>query len=538
MRRITLICLLVCTIGQNILGRTQDAPPKLIVAITVDQMRYDYLYRYYNKYSENGFKKLINQGVNCKNTHYNYSATQTGPGHAHIFSGSIPALSGIIGNSWFDNSANEKVYVAQDTSVITIGNGSKQAGKMSPKNMLVNTVGDQMRLSNEFKSKVIGIALKDRGAIFPAGHTGMAYWFDGTTGNWISSSYYTQKLPKWVDDFNAELIPDKLLKNKWETLLALNQYTESEEDKQPYENTVLIKNKTTFPYEIDDYAKLLMTPQGNTLTKEFALRTIKAEGLGRNGCPDFLSISFSATDYIGHATGTHSVEIEDTYIRLDKDIEEIISSLEKTIGKDKFIIVLTADHGVADIPAFSQKNKIPAGIFWGGEFIKDIDKITINYYKSGEWVSMLDNNQIYLRPDSVNKYTESITVIFEKFRESLLKREGVLGVINLHDLETLNRLPLKFQTMINNSIYHKRSGDFLVILEPNWIEGYVKGTTHGTMYAYDTHVPLLWYGGKLKKRDIYRLIAVADIAPTIAQFLDILEPNGCIGQPIHELLDN
>lgn len=521
---------------QFVLGQAIDLKPKLIVAITVDQMRYDYLYRYYSKYSDLGFKKLINGGFNCKNTHYHYATTQTGPGHAHIFNGSIPALSGIIGNTWYDRSIGKNVYVAYDSTAETVGEGSEGAGQMSPKNMLVNSIGDQLKLSNQFQSKVIGIALKDRGAIFPAGHSGTAFWFDVSTGNWISSSYYMKHLPKWIKNFNDERHSDKYIKQRWETLLVANQYTESEEDTQPYENSLFEKGKTSFPYDLQDYSKLPFSPMGNSLTKDFALRTIKEEQLGKGSFTDFMSISFSATDYIGHGTGTHSVEIEDAYLRLDKDLGEIISSLENTLGKDKFIVMLTSDHGVADIPSFSKKHNIPSGIFWGGEIVKLTETIIKKQYNSSKWLLMFENNQIYLNTDSTSKYRGSTDLIFNALKDSLIKREGIFSVINFDNLSKGNLLPSPFYEMIINSINQKRSGNFQVIFEPNWIEGYVKGTNHGSMYAYDTHVPLLWYGWKIKSGVSYRKISIADIASTFAQILNILEPNGNIGNPIVELL--
>ena len=518
-------------------GQPSNDKPKLIIAITIDQMRYDYLYRYYSKYSKFGFKKLLNNGYNCKNTHYHYSSTQTGPGHAHIFNGSVPALSGIVSNTWYDRTSKERMYVAYDSSVVTVGNGSEYSGKMSPKNMIVSSIGDQLKLSNEFQSKVIGIALKDRGAIFPAGHTGIAYWFDSTNGKWITSSYYMKDLPQWVKNFNATYLSDDFIESKWETLLALSNYSESEGDNQLYENPIITKGKTTFPYEIKNYSQLLFTPSGNSLTKDFALRTIKEERLGQHEVPDFISISFSSTDYVGHASGTHSVEIEDTYLRLDKDIGEIITDLENTIGKDNFLIMLTADHGVADIPAFSKKNKIPSGVFWGGGVVKLIDEIVKEQFHSSKWVSMFDNNQVYLNSDSTSKYLGSLNKIFLALKDSLSKQEGVFTVINFHSITENVNLPQPFFEMVKNSINFKRSGDFQIIFEPNWIEGYTMGTTHGSMYPYDTHVPLIWYGWKIKKGNLYRRILISDIAPTLAQILDVLEPNGSIGNPIIEVLD-
>jgi predicted AlkP superfamily pyrophosphatase or phosphodiesterase len=504
--------------------------PKLVVGIIVDQMRYDFLYRYYEKYGSGGLKRLMNEGFNCKNNQYHYATTVTGPGHCHVYTGSVPAISGIVGNEWYDKYNNRQVYVTEDSTVNIVGEGGVAAGKMSPKNMLVTTITDQLRLSNEFKSKVIGVAFKDRGSILPAGHTGTAYWFDTRNGNWITSSYYMKDLPQWVKDFNAQKLPEKYITNTWNTLLPIEQYTESDADDQPYEALISGESKAVFPHKIT-MGSLAQTPYGNTLTKEFALSALRSEQLGKGTHTDFLAISFSSPDYAGHAFGPHSVELEDIYLRFDKEIEDLLNNLDSEVGKNNYVVFLTADHGVADIPAYLKKNKVPAGVHLAGELIKKINETLIKNFGEGKWINAQDNYQLYLNHDLLKAKNLTIKEIYEKLKPELVKTEGVYNFVNLHDLSSF-MIPNKHTDLVKNMVNPKRSGDLMMILEPAWFGGLLKGTTHGTMWNYDTHIPLLWYGWKIPKGETDQPTYIADIAPTLAAMLNILEPNGSVGKPI------
>ncbi len=513
------------------------AKPKLVLGIMVDQMRYDYLYRYYDKYSEGGFKRLMNQGFNCKNNHYHYAITTTGPGHSAVYTGSVPAINGIIGNEWYDPLAKRSVYVAEDTTVRAVGaSEAGLEGKRSPINMHTTTITDQLKLATSFRSKVIGLAVKDRGGIMPAGHSAnAAYWFDAKSGNWISSTYYMKDLPQWMKDFNAQKLPDKLMAQKWETLLPIEQYTESEEDKQEYENIMAGEKEPVFPHTISSYGAVIASPYGNTITKELALATLKNEAMGQGKETDFLCLSFSTPDYVGHATGTHSIEIEDTYLRLDRDIEEILNNLDATLGKNNYLIFLTADHGVADVPGFLKKNKIPAGVGEGAKEFNYLNGQIVEKYGEGKWIKATDNSQIYLDHELMAKKNVSMEQIYELVQEKMLSLgSSTYQVVNLHDISKAT-IPAYYKGFIENIYNPKRSGDILVILEPAWIYGLKKGTTHGTMWQYDRHVPLLWYGWKIPQGETVEQTYISDIAATLAALLNILEPNGCVGKPIKEV---
>ncbi len=532
--RITLSSLLFL-IGFNVLAQ-QPAPnkPKLVVGIVVDQMRYDYLYRFYDKYKAGGLKRLMTQGYNCRNHHYHYASTVTGPGHAHIFNGSVPAISGIVGNEWYDKTIGKTIYVVSDSTVNVVGEGSATAGKMSPRNMNVTSITDQLRIASQFKSKVIGRAFKDRGAILPAGHTGSAYWYDAGSGNWITSSYYTNELPVWVKNFNMKKLPQSYVAQTWNTLYPIETYTETEADDQPYEATISGETKAVFPHKVT-MGSLAQTPFGNELTKEFALAALDAENLGQGAYTDFLTVSFSTPDYTGHAMGPQSKEIEDVYLRFDKNIEEILNKLDQKLGKGNYSVFLSADHGVAEIPAFLTKSKVPSGLFLGGELEKKAEAILNTRFGEGKYIISGDNYQFYMNLPLLKQKNISVDDVTLALKPELSKEAGIYNVINLQD-GNYNAIPEYYRTKLNNLYNPKRSGEIMVLVEPAWLTGYTKGTTHGTMYAYDTHIPFLLFGWGISKGETTSPTYISDIAPTIAALLKILEPNGSTGKPVSAAL--
>jgi predicted AlkP superfamily pyrophosphatase or phosphodiesterase len=511
--------------------------PKLIVGIVVDQMRYDFLYRYYDKYSTGGFKRLMNEGFNCRNHHYDYAPTVTAAGHAAIFTGSVPAINGIIGNEWYNQKTGKSVYCVEDTSVSTVG-ASTRAGLMSPKNLLVSTITDQLKIANNFQSKTIGIALKDRGAILPAGHTAnAAYWYDSKDGSWITSSFYMKELPQWVKDFNAAKLSQKYIAGGWQTLLPLEQYTESTADSVSYEGKLSGEKTSKFPHELAVQAGINLlevirtTPFGNSITKDLALAAIKNENLGKSPKTDFLTVSFSSTDYVGHAFGPNSIESEDTYLRLDKDLAEILTTLDNTVGKDNYLVFLSADHGVADVPGFWQANHLPSGLFDRPGAMKQVKEALKNVFGEGEFIRAEDNNQLYLNASVLQEKKLSYAQIHAVVRETLLKREDVADVVDLHNLGN-STLPDYQLSYVKNGLNPRRSGDIMIVMNPSYFSGFKTGTTHGSLYRYDTHVPLLFYGWKVKNGETTERTNISDIAPTVADFLNILEPNGSVGNVI------
>lgn len=517
--------------------------PKLVVGIVVDQMRYDYIFRYWDKLSNDGFKKLVNAGFFCKNTNYNYVPTYTGPGHTSIYTGTFPAVHGIIANEWYDKKTGKIIYCTDDNTVTSTGSNSS-AGLMSPKNMLVTTIGDELRLHSLQQSKVIGISLKDRASILPAGHSAnAAYWFDGSVGSFISSSHYLKELPQWVNDFNAKKLATSYLSKGWNTLFPLDKYTESTADNMPFESTPNKKELPIFPYEYSSYIEkqkfeiIKATPFGNSITKDMAIAALKGEKLGKGNFTDMLCVSFSSTDYVGHSYGPKSVEIEDVYLRLDLDLKELFAALDAEVGKGNYTLFLTADHGAAEVPAYLQQQKIPAGLVEEDMVEKELKKFLFSEF-GDSLVLNVSNQQVFLNHKIIQTKKLDVINVQKKAADFLLSIDGIAEAYLGDDMKRFSYTSNSFKALLQNGYNHKRSGDVMFRFNVAYFEAYMKkGTTHGAEFSYDTHVPLLFYGWGIKQGSTVESINITDIAPTICSLLNIPFPNGCSGKPIKAVLD-
>jgi predicted AlkP superfamily pyrophosphatase or phosphodiesterase len=520
---------------------TTQAPPRLVVGIVVDQMRYDYVYRFWNKYGNGGFKKLVNQGYFCRNTHYNYAPTYTAPGHASIYTGTTPAVHGIIGNNWFVREENKSTYCTDDKDVKTVGSSSS-AGEMSPENMWVNTITDELRLTTNLQSKVIGISLKDRGSILPAGHlANAAYWFDSGNGAFITSTHYMQSLPDWVSKFNAKDKAREYLSKEWTTLLPVSQYTESLTDDNPYEGLFKGENKPVFPhnlpriFEQEGYELIRNTPFGNSIVTDFALEAIQAEKLGKGTATDFLAVSFSSTDYIGHKYGTRAIELEDTYLRLDRDLAQLLQFLDTYLGKEKVLVFLTADHAAAEVPAYFQNMQVPAGYFNSSHQILQLKSFLFQTYKDS-LVTAFSNQQVYLNDKVLEERKLDREDVQQTIAQYMLRLEGVASTATSLAMQRYEYTQ-GLNGLIQKGYHARRSGDVMVNLLPQWMQYSKTGTTHGSPYTYDTHVPLIWYGWKIPAGSTIKYVAITDIAPTLAFILKTSLPNGNTGSPIEALVN-
>ncbi len=517
--------------------------PKLVVGIVVDQMRYDYLTRFWDDYGDGGFKRLVREGFNCKNNHFNYAPTSTGPGHASVYAGATPASHGIIGNNWYDKISDAEVYCASDSNYSSVGTSS-DAGQMSPHRMQVSTITDELRLHTQMKGKTIAIALKDRGAVLPGGHTAnAAYWFHGQNeGNWVSSTFYMENLPQWVDDFNSSNIAESY-KKPWSAFKDMNTYTESGTDNNSYESLFEGESAPVFPHDLKklwdangQYDIIKSSAFGNHLTTDFALAALAGEQLGVDGFTDFLAISYSSTDYVGHGYGVNSKEIQDTYLRLDADLEKFLNALDKSVGEDEYTVFLTADHGAIDVPAYLKANKIPAG-YMDWETIKlSLNEFLQYTYGTSEIVKNFSNNQFFLDHKIVKNLDLSVSAVQNKIAKELLKYTGI-GTVYTGDQMMQNNYQKGIPYILQNGYHQKRSGDILVVLQPGMITYPKTGSTHGSPQIYDTHVPLLFYGKGIKKGSTVDRTEIPDIAPTLASLLGIAFPNGTTGRPIAEVLD-
>ena len=518
--------------------------PKLVVGIVVDQMRYDYLTRFYNKYGDGGFKRIMNEGFNCKNNHFNYIPTKTGPGHASIFTGTTPKYHGIIGNDWYDRKLEHNVNCVQDDSVLPVGTRSND-GKRSPQRMLTTTFADENRLFTQMRGKSIGISIKHRGAILPAGHSAnAAYWFDykhNGTGNWVTSSFYMKTLPLWVQEFNSSNATEKYFK-VWNTLYDIKTYTESGSDLNTFERIFNGKETATFPYDLEalkskneNFKIIADSPFGNSLITDFAIKAIDAENLGKDDITDVLTVSFSSTDKVGHDFGVNSKEIEDTYIRLDLDLERFFKALDEKVGQGEYTVFLTADHGAPNVPNYLKSKRIPAGLFDESKMFNDMNAYLFALYNVEKLVLSRINNQIYLDHKKIEKYHLNLKKVKEKVASQLLKYKLIDKVYITSNINQLEGLDGYLENLLQNGHNQKRSGDVIFVYTPGVFKDTLwnrTGTDHHTGLNYDTHVPLLFFGQGIKHGSTEIRTNITDIAPTISGLLGISFPNGAIGNPL------
>jgi predicted AlkP superfamily pyrophosphatase or phosphodiesterase len=522
---------------------TKQQKPKLVVGIVIDQMRYDYLTRFTNRFGENGFKRLLNNGFSIENAYYNCIPTYTAVGHASIYTGTTPDSHGIISNNWYDKFLKKSIYCVDDNKYKTVGNTS-DIGNKSPFRMYTTTVTDQLHLAQNMNGKTIGIALKDRSAILPAGHTANgAYWFDGgKNGQWISSTFYMESLPKWVTDFNSSGKANDYLKNPWNSLYEIKTYTNSIVDDNIFEGKFKGETTTSFPHDIPslkalngNFDILKGIPAGNSFTADFTKAAIIGENLGKSKFTDFLAISFSSTDYIGHQFGPASKEIEDTYLRLDKDLADLLSFLDKQVGENNYTVFLTADHAAVDVPSYLQSLKIPAHYFDIKKFRQAVLAITKKYFNSIELIENISNYQIFLDKQKIESLGLDKNTVAEKLAEEVIALEGIYKAVTAKTLQTA-RFTDGIMNSLQNGYNQKFSGDLLLIPFPATLTRGRTGTSHGSGYSYDAHIPLIFYGNGIKKGVSKKRYEIIDIAPTIANLLKIEVPNASTGKIIDEAL--
>jgi len=524
----------------NNLDKT-TSKPKLVVGVVVDQMRFDYLNRFKNKYSANGFLRLINQGYSCNNHHFNFIPTYTAPGHASVFTGTTPSVHGIIGNSWYDKASNSTVYCTTDKAYTPVGAAAKY-GQVSPRNMKVTTLADQNRLFTQMNGKTIGVSIKDRGAVFPSGHTANgAYWFEGLNeGKWMTSSYYMDTLPQWVQDFNTPSNIASYLK-PWNTLYDISLYDESGSDLSDYEQGFNGKLTPEFPYDLkalmelnQGYDIIKSTPFGNTMITDFALSAIEAESLGVDDYTDFLTVSYSSTDYIGHNFGINSVELQDTYLRLDLELERLLNYLDTKVGAGNYTLFLTSDHGAVEVPSFLTDVHIPSGYVPENSFASLYMSLKKKYGVS-DLIMKISNNQVFLNHQRITALKVSLEDVQKFVVNEIISYPHIKKAYTATTMQT-HYFKEGVEKMLQNGYHQKLSGDVLFTLEPGVISYGPKGTTHGSGYNYDTHVPLLFYGNRIQPGKTYERTSVTDIAPTISALLGIALPNGATGTVIEEVI--
>lgn len=537
-------CIMLSSSVLPVLAQT-PAKPKLVVGIVVDQMCYEYLYRYQAKFSKQGFVKLMNKGTHCRNTQYNYVPTFTGPGHASIYTGTTPVNHGIVANDWYDRSLHKSVNCVGDTTVQTVGSTST-GGLCSPKNLKAHTITDQLKLTYP-ASKVIAVSIKDRSAILPGGHlSDGSYWFDYATGNFITSTFYQPALPTWVSDFNARKQADGYLQQTWNTLYDISTYSESGPDDTPYEVLMPGKTSPVFPYDLKamsngtpNYGLFTSTPFANTFLTDFALSALGSEQLGQGNETDFLCISYSTPDIVGHAFGPYSVEMEDVYLRLDLELSRLVRQLEQQVGKDNFVLFLTADHAVVPVPQYLTDQQLPGGYIFLTPLMENLKTKAAAHF-GADFVITEENNNIYFDRDLIQSRGIDLLEAQEYVQAEIRTWTGVKHVYTAHELETTSA-DNAWRDMVGRGYRYAESGDVLFLTEPGYLtkgtdtERAHRGTSHGSSFNYDTHVPLIWYGGMIPKQEIIRRVNITDITATLVYLLNVQKPNATTGEPILEL---
>lgn len=518
--------------------------PKLIVEIVVSQMRFDYITRYWDKFSDGGFKLLVNEGANCKNARYNYLLTQPYPGIATISTGTNPSMHGIISDKWYSRTNGQEVLAVNDEKASTVG-GSFFSGKVSAKNLVTSTLGDELILNNP-KSKVIGISLDAGSAILLTGHNASGvYWFDQEKGTFVTSSYFAENIPVWLDTFNNKGFSKLYVDREWRALNPINTYEEADTAKvKSVETKKRLSDKLKSfvegiigkPQPTTNYSRLTESPFGNLLTKDMAIATVVGEDLGRDEHTDLLCLTFSANRNIGQKYGPHSIEMEDTYLKLDKELSHFLEFLSMNIGKENVLVILTSDQGIASSPDYLEKSKIPGGYFDPKKAMILLGSYLNASYGQGAWITAYHEKQIFLNRRLIEDSNIKLEDFQQKVADFMLEFSGVANSTTAHTLQTANfanGIMVKFQ----NSFNQRRSGDVIINLEPGWVERNGSVSSGNSAYDYDTHVPLIWYGWKMKRKSILSPVNMNDVAPTLSTLLGTTWPNGSMGTPIKEIVE-
>lgn len=522
--------------------RAQQQQPKLVVGVVVDQMCYDYLYRFYDQFGKDGFRRLMDKGTHFRNVTYNYVPTYTGPGHASIYTGTTPVNHGIVANEWYHRPYGKEVNCVEDTTMTGIGNASDY-GKCSPHFLRANTVTDQLKLTYPL-GKVISVSIKDRSAILPGGHlSDGSYWYDYSSGKFITSSFYTDTLPAWVGDFYTSNPIDPYLSKKWDLLQTQEHYHYRNLDNSPYEQLIAGKTTPTFPYDFtaltheEQLGHFTIMPFANTYLVDFASKALKSEELGKDDNVDMLTISFSTPDIAGHAFGPYSLEMEDMYLRLDQEIARLLATLDKEVGKGNYVLFLTADHAVVPVPQFLTDHQLPGGYLFIDTLLSDLRAASIQEFQT-DIIDRIENNNVYLKTEYAGSDLEDQFTAF--LQQQIRKWDGVKAVYTKGQLISAISGD-NWIEMVRRGYDPERSGELVFLLQPGFLtkssdaEGARRGTSHGSAFNYDTHVPVLFYGADIPAQEVFTSYEIVDIAATVVHLLQVQRPNAMTGKPMVEL---
>jgi predicted AlkP superfamily pyrophosphatase or phosphodiesterase len=537
--------------------------PKLILQITIDQLRGDMPGTVYERWGKGGFRYLYEKGIVYENAHHRHANTETVVGHATLATGADPADHGMVGNLWFDRELNRAVYNIEDDRYRLVGEGGgvdkgseidptqKLAGTegRSPAMMLTTTFSDELALRTNGKAKIFGVSVKDRGAVTMAGHAGKAFWFSKAKGEFVTSTYYYDAYPQWVNEWNQKKVPLTYADTNWDLMHDKSTYTYGNFDDMPYE-TNLPGYGVVFPHPFGKADGKLFTtlltisPAGDELCLKFAQELVVKEALGQDGVTDYLSISFSSTDYVGHFFGPSSLESEENLLRLDKTLSELFAFIDKQVGLQNTLIVLSADHGAAAVPAQLNEFGIDAQYFVADSLDKEkaIEKIKSKYGVAQELISGFNHPYVYLNHDIIQEYKLDVNEVSRAIAEELVKFKGVAYAVPSIDLVEGKIPDTRLYLQILRNFNPKRSGDIYLVLEPHWFvndfNGSTVASTHGSPWRYDTFVPIIFAGNGLAAKNIFREVQTVDIALTLSKYIKIKAPSGATGVPLAEVLDH
>jgi len=536
--------------------------PKLVLQITVDQLRGDLPTRYYDRLQDGGFKYLWEEGVVYSNAHHNHANTETIVGHTTLATGANPSSHGMVGNLWFDREVGRTVYNIEDPDYTLLTRGadiddkteidpSQRAARSdgrSPASILVTTFGDELKSFTGGHAKVFGVSVKDRGAVSMAGHAGKAFWFSKAAGEFVTSNYYYDKYPQWVTDWNNKKLAQRYSEKSWELLHNNNSYLFGDSDDREWE-TNLADFGRVFPHPYGKsnskyYTTLLtISPAGDELTLDFAKTLLVKEQLGADKITDYLSISFSSTDYVGHIFGPSSLEAEDNILRLDHTLAELFKFIDKQVGLKNTLIVLSADHGGPDSPGYLNSLNIPAGYVQPDSWDKGaaISRLKKQFKIKGKLLKKYQHPYLYFSNEVINNEKINQQALETAVVKELLALPGISLAISSTALQRGNLPDIPLYRSVVNNFHPKRSGNIYIVFEPNWFindfDGLTVTSTHGSPWKYDTYVPIVFAGAELDAKMVTRKIHTVDIAPSLSAYVGTKQPSGTVGEILRELFD-
>ena len=561
--------LLVSTIATTVLiapgpawAQTAERPVRLVLQITVDQLRGDLIDRYSAGYGEGGFRRLLDKGAFYVDAHHRHANTETVVGHATLATGTDPAVHGMVANVWLDRASGQLIYNVEDADYPLLGEGGGVDAKTeidptqalattqgrSPRAIRTSTISDEIAQSVGPEAKIFGISVKDRGAITLAGHTGTAYWFSKSAGRMVTSTFYQDAYPDWVDAWNAKGVPGRYEGKSWELLAKPENYLFGNADDQEWEVDFPGYGRT-FPHAFgkadSPYFTTLLTvsPAGDEIVLDFAKDLMNAEQIGRDDVLDYLSISFSSTDYVGHFFGPSSLEAEDNLHRLDRTLAELLAFVDKTVGLDHTLVVLSADHGGSEAPAYLRSLGLDSNYFnW--EDVDTTEGITALKKEFGVAKELIDQffqPYFYLNREAIAQHNLDLPTVARRVAEELRKLPGIAYAVSSHDLSRGAVMDTPVTEAILANFNEDRSGDIYVVFNPQWFVGEFDGKSvtgsHGQPWSYDSHVPVIWMGPGIEPGRISRRVETVDVAPTIAAYLGVKYPSGTRGRVMTEIVD-